>query len=160
MLQPENRTLLTTLLRAPEGYRLEHAIATTFTLDLSALLTIPLGFAGADLNESANKLAVMQSVQQYASKLDVFVQRGMVKVPHKPNALLAFLEPIVHPVAPPSRGHLFHPKIWVLRYSHVENPSEYQNRFRLICGSRNLTFDRSWDAAIVLDGEEIGRAHV
>ena len=159
MLQPENRTLLTTLLQPPVGYRLEHAIATTFTLDLSALLTIPLGFAGADLNESANKLAVMQSVQQYASKVDVFVQRGMVKVPHKPNALLAFLEPIVHPVAPPSRGHLFHPKIWVLRYSHVENPSEYQNRFRLICGSRNLTFDRSWDAAIVLDGEATNRRY-
>lgn len=157
MLQPENRTLLTTLLQPPVGYRLEHAIATTFTLDLLALLTVPLGFAGADLNESVNKLAVMQSVQQYASKIDVFAQRGMIKVPHKPNALLAFLEPIVHPVAPPSRGYLFHPKIWILRYSHTKYPSESQNRFRLICGSRNLTFDRSWDAAIVLDGEATNR---
>lgn len=157
MLQPEERTLLTTLLEAPEGFRLEHAIATTFTLDLTALLTIPLGFAGADLNESANKLAVMQSVQQYVSKIDVFAQSGMVKAPHKPNALLAFLEPIVHQVSMRPGGHLFHPKIWVLRYSHVENPSEYQNKFRLICGSRNLTFDRSWDAAIVLDGDTTNR---
>jgi len=161
MLQPDDRKLLAELLEAPDGYQLEHAIATTFTLDLTALLTVPLGFSGTDLMVGTNKLALLQSVQQYASKIDVFFQRGMLKVPHKNNSLLAFLEPTVHPVGPPANGYLFHPKLWVLRYSAIEQDAdlEKKSKFRLICGSRNLTFDRSWDAAITLDGEEKNRRY-
>ena len=161
MLQPDDRKFLAELLEAPDGYRLEHAIATTFTLDLTALLTVPLGFSGTDLMIGTNKLALLQSVQQYASKIDVFFQGGMLKVPQKNNSLLAFLEPTVHPVGPPTNGYLFHPKVWVLRYSALEQDadSEKKSKFRLICGSRNLTFDRSWDAAITLDGEERNRRY-
>jgi hypothetical protein len=161
MLQPDDRKLLAELLEAPDGYRLEHAIATTFTLDLTALLTVPLGFSGTDLMVGTNKLALLQSIQEYADKIDVFYQRGMLKVPQKNNSLLAFLEPVVHSVAPPPNGYLFHPKIWVLRYSAIEQDADTveKSKFRLICGSRNLTFDRSWDAAITLDGEERNRTY-
>ena len=161
MLQPDDRKFLAELLEAPDGYKLEHAIATTFTLDLTALLTVPLGFSGTDLMIGTNKLALLQSVQQYASKIDVFFQRGMLKVPQKNNSLLAFLEPTIHPVGPPANGYLFHPKVWVLRYSALEQDAdtEKKSKFRVICGSRNLTFDRSWDAAITLDGEERNRRY-
>ena len=63
MLQPDDRKLLAELLEAPDGYRLEHAIATTFTLDLTALLTVPLGFSGTDLMIGTNKLALLQSLR-------------------------------------------------------------------------------------------------
>ncbi len=159
MLQPDERTLLAELLEPPEGYQLDHAIATTFTLDLNALLTIPLGFVGSDLNESSNKLSLMQSVQQFAGRIDVFNQRGMIKVPSRPNSLLAFLEPMIHQVPATTQGYLFHPKVWVLRFSHIERPDEIQNKFKFICGSRNLTFDRSWDAAISLEGEVKNRRY-
>lgn len=46
MLSPDDRTLLVDLLTPPEGFTLHHAIATTFTLHLTALLPVPLGFAG------------------------------------------------------------------------------------------------------------------
>lgn len=159
MLSPDDRSLLADLLMPPPGYRLEHALATTFTLDLTALLTVPLGFAGADLVANTNHLAVLQAVREYADRVDVFAQRGMLKVPDKPNSLLAFIEQMIHPVGVPRPGALFHPKVWVLRFSSVAHSDDEGQRFRLVCGSRNLTFDRSWDAAIILDGEERNRRY-
>ena len=154
MLDPEDRLLLGDLLAPPDGYVLDHALATTFTLDLTALLTVPLGFAGADLASGTNELEIIRAVHEYAGKIDVFCQGGAIKVPNKPNSLLAFLEPIIHPVRPSLVGHIFHPKIWLLRFSSSDEVEMKLQKFRLICGSRNLTFDRSWDSAIVLDGEE------
>ena len=143
MLSPDERTLLVDLLAPPApGYRLEHAVATTFTLHLTALLPVPLGLAGADLSTSTDPLSILQAIRNYAGLIDVFCQAGHVAVPAQRNDLLAFLEPIVHQVKAPRPGHLFHPKLWVLRYVH-DDESE---RFRLVCGSRNLTHDRAWDA--------------
>ena len=156
MLTPDDRTLLVDLLAAPEGgFQLEHAVATTFSLQLTALLPVPLGFAGADLSASADPLSVMQAVRSYADRVDVFCQAGHVTVPQKHNDLLAFLEPMVHQVKAPSPGRLFHPKIWVLRF--VDQHGE--ERYRLICGSRNLTDARSWDAAVSLEGRVTDRVH-
>jgi hypothetical protein len=45
-------------------------------------------------------------------------------------------------------GGLFHPKIWLLRYtSETEAPA-----YRFLCLSRNMTFSRSWDLILRLDG--------
>jgi hypothetical protein len=159
MLSPDDRSLLGELLAAPDGFQLTHAVATTFTLDLTALLMVPLGFAGSDLRTDTNQMAVLQAIQEYSDRIDVFCQRGMTKVPMKPNKLLAFLEEMIHLVGPPQSGYLFHPKIWVLRFSPSDSSIVETEKFRLICGSRNLTFDRSWDAAITLDGEVRGRHH-
>jgi len=41
----------------------------------------------------------------------------------------------------------FHPKFWLLRFK-----SETEVRYRVIILSRNLTFDRSWDVSVVLEG--------
>jgi hypothetical protein len=159
MLAPDDRTLLADLLLPPEGFKLEHAVATTFTLDLTALLTVPLGFAGSDLVANTNQLAILQSVREYADRIDIFAQRGMVKVPAKPNSLLAFLEEMIHQVGVPRPGFLFHPKVWVLRFSLLGGDKSEGQKFRLICGSRNLTFDRSWDAAVILEGIEERRRY-
>ena len=97
----------------------------------------------------------MQAVRSYADRVDVFCQAGHVTVPQKHNDLLAFLEPMVHQVKAPSPGRLFHPKIWVLRF--VDQHGE--ERYRLICGSRNLTDARSWDAAVSLEGRVTDRVH-
>jgi PLD-like domain len=150
MLSPEERTLLVDLLAPPApGYRLEHAVATTFTLHLTALLPLPLGLAGADLSASTDPLSILQAIRNYADLVDVFCQAGHVAVPAQRNDLLAFLEPMVHQVKAPRPGHLFHPKLWILRFLHDDG----SERFRLVCGSRNLTHDRAWDAVISLEGD-------
>lgn len=149
MLSPEDRTLLVDLLAPPGvGFRLQRAVATTFTLHLTALLPIPLGLAGADLNSSTDPLSILQAVRNYADRIDVFCQAGHVSVPSQRNDLLAFVEPMVHQVKAPSPGHLFHPKLWALQYVNDDG----EELFRLVCGSRNLTHDRAWDAVISLEG--------
>ncbi len=48
MLELDTRTLLLDALRPPAGHRLDIAIGTTFTLDLTALLAVPLAAALRD----------------------------------------------------------------------------------------------------------------
>lgn len=148
MLSTEDRSLLVDLLSAPDGHRLEHAVGTTFTLDLESMFRVPLAFAGAEWRADADPLGVMHAVQSTVGRFDVFCQAGMVRVPSGGAGILAFLEPAVHQVKRPSPGHLFHPKIWVA--SFLDDHGDRQ--MRMLCGSRNLTGDRTWDAVIRLDG--------
>jgi len=155
MLSPDDRVLLVDLLAPSEaGYRLEHAVATTFTLDLTALLSIPLALAGADVGSSPDPLSIIQAVSNYTDRIDVFGQAGQIAVPARDNPLLAFLEKMVHQVKAPRPGRLFHPKLWVLRFSGADDDDEI---YRLVCGSRNLTGDKAWDAVISLEGRRTGR---
>src|SRR6266536_1505684 len=48
VLGPEDRRLATDCLRPPDGYGLDQAIGTTFTLDLLAVIAAPLAFARFD----------------------------------------------------------------------------------------------------------------
>lgn len=149
MLAPDDRTLLVDLLAPPEPeMQLRSAVATTFTLDLVALLAIPMGLAGSDLSTAGmDPLAVLGAIRQYADRLNVFCQAGEVSVPGEANDLLTFIEPTVHQVKAPRDG-VFHPKLWILRFADEGGEEMY----RLVCGSRNLTRDRSWDTAISLEG--------
>lgn len=157
MLSRDDRSLLVDLLSPPDGYHLDHAVGTTFTLDLTALVAVPLKFAGADLAEETDPLTALQAVRTYADRIDVFCQAGQIAVPARGNDLLSFVEPIVHPVDRPRPGYLFHPKIWILRFVADDADSAAVDAFRLVCGSRNLTHDCAWDAAVTLDGWQTKR---
>lgn len=148
MLAPDDRVTLREQLRPDPGTRLDYAIGTTFTLDLNAAVMIPLAFAAQAMRSSADPIAVLDAIRGAAGRVDVFCQVGHIKVPQTPNDLAAFLEPMLHEVEAPNRGFLFHPKLWVARYlDGNDNPT-----FRLLCGSRNLTSDMSWDTLVRLDG--------
>jgi hypothetical protein len=146
MLPPEGRVLLTEALRPEPGWRCEHAVATTFTLDLASVLLVPLAFAGHRLAEEPDPVEVMEAVRASAADLDVFCQAGSMHMPRQASALFAFLEPAVHQVS--HRRGLFHPKLWLRRYTADGETS----RYRLLVLSRNLTGDRSWDTCLRLDG--------
>jgi hypothetical protein len=153
MLEPENRLLLLDALRPPPGYSFDRAVGTTFTLDLVALLVTPVAFALFDVEAddgriAANPVAVLESVRRFANRIDVFTQAGLIRVPPAFRAAYAFLERSVIPVAAPRPGGIFHPKIWVIRFV----ASDGDVRIRFLCLSRNLTFDRSWDTVLRLDG--------
>jgi hypothetical protein len=157
MLAPRDRVLLLEALRPPQGFRLGHAIATTYTLDLVALLTAPLAFTFFDWEDddgrpSADPIALLEAVRRSARRLHVFCQGGAIHVPKHGQMLLAHLEPCVVEVAAP-RGGVFHPKVWLLRYEPGPEAEGEPARFRLLVGTRNLTFDRSWDTLLRLEGE-------
>lgn len=152
MLAPDSRTLLIDQLTPPPGHRFDAAVATTFTLDLTATLLPALAFTGFHLAGSVgDPIATLESVRSTANRIDVYCQAGAISVPEQAPDLLAFLEPMVHPVRPPGAG-LFHPKVWFIRY--VDDDSGVPS-YRLLVLTRNLTMDSSWDLAVRLDSERV-----
>lgn len=154
MLGPEDRRLLLDALRPPAGYELDQAVGTTYSLDLTSLLAAPLGFALFDRESSegqliADPIALIEAVRRYADRITVFCQAGEIAIPREYRAILAYLEGTVCEVVPPVRDAIFHPKVWLMRYVR----SDGARTFRLLCLSRNLTFDRAWDTVLRLDGE-------
>lgn len=154
-------------LRPPDGFRFDCAIGTTFSLDLIALLTAPLAFAMFDWQDDegnlaadpaspkCDPLALLESLRRCANRVHIFCQAGQIQVPPANQQLLTFLEQAVIEVAAPAARTggtgVFHPKVWVLRFVSMAEPD--QVRYRLLCLSRNLTFDRSWDTILVLEGQ-------
>lgn len=153
MLSPNERHLYMEALRPPAGYSFDRGVATTFSLDLITLLVAPLSFALFECREEkefdANPIAVLEALRRAADKLAVFCQRGRIYIPSAGSLLYSYLEKMVVEVVPPNENGVFHPKIWLLRYASDDKPVIY----KLLCLSRNITFDSSWDTLLVLEGE-------
>jgi len=151
LLEPQDRRLLLDCVQPPEGYSLDQAIGTTYSLDLYALLGVPVAAAFRDAmseDGQADPLATLEALRRYADRIHLFCQAGEIHVPRGQQRLFAYLEDCVIPVVPPSEHGVFHPKCWLLRFVGSDDDVQY----RFVCLSRNLTFDRSWDTALVLDG--------
>lgn len=139
------------MLIPPSGYRLAKAVAATYTLDLNTLLSIPVAlFFSQTLegNFETERVQLLEAIQRCPDVLRIYHQQGKIHVPRKHNRLYGLLEPCVVGILPDDAYTAFHPKVWVLRYEHDEEPTMY----RVIVLSRNLTYDRSWDIAAHLDG--------
>src|SRR6266498_979499 len=128
------------------------ARATTFTLDLAAALVPPLAFAAFELRGTPDPVAALEAVRSCADRGGVLSQAGQITVPVQASDLMAFLEPMIHEVDRPRPGHLFHTKLWLLRYTSDDDTPQH----RLLCLTRNLTRDHSWDAVVRLDGTATG----
>jgi hypothetical protein len=154
MLDPHERTLYLDALRPPSGYKLDQAIATTFSLNLLTLLSVPLSFAKFELNKKEeilnNPVTILEALQRSSGKFHVFCQNGSIKVPNSPNSLFSYLEKMIIEGSPPNKKGVFHPKIWVLRFKHEDRKKVF---YRFLSLSRNITFDKSWDTILTLEGE-------
>ncbi|OBI55661.1 hypothetical protein A5667_23165 [Mycolicibacterium fortuitum] len=156
-LTPETRVLLTDALRPPAGYRIEVAVGTTYSLNLTALLLAPLSFALFDRGDaeditSLDPIRLLEAVRRHADHTTVFCQAGGIHVPSQYRSILTFVEDSVREAAPSQEDSLFHPKMWALRFV----TEDQQRLHRVIVLSRNLTFDRSWDTALILDEQDDG----
>jgi hypothetical protein len=151
---------LVELLRPPAGCQLDTAVGTTFSLDLISALMLPLSFAFFDWEQSdgelvADPLALLEALRRYGDRFTVFCQSGQMRLPAKYPPLVTFLEPCVYEVQPPDPAGVFHPKTWALRFVCEDGTV----RYRVLCLSRNLTFDRCWDTVVALDGELADRTN-
>lgn len=163
MLDPHDRLVFLDALRPPEGYVLDAAIGTSFSLDLMALLVAPLSFAMMDRSDSgaalADPIALLESLRRYAERIVVFCQAGRITTSARQHLLFTYLEPIVIEVQAPDPLGVFHPKCWVLRYVPGAGAPSSAIRYRVLVMSRNLTFDRSWDTVVALEGELTNRTN-
>lgn len=161
MLDPGNRAAFTEELTPPPGFALHHAVGTTFTLDLDAALAVPLALtrfsdddastgeprAPEDGDAQPDRVSILAALLGVSERIDIFTQAGAMSV-DRPSELFELLGPMIHQGALP-RGGIIHPKVWFLSFTNIDG----ERRWRLLCSSRNLTFDRSWDAMIRLEGE-------
>jgi hypothetical protein len=153
-LTPQDRTLLIESLRPPADYQLHSAIGTTYSLDLIALMVAPVGFTFFDVDPNhpaflqLDPLELLEAIRRHASQIVLFCEAGRIAVPKHHRPLLTYLEDRIVQAKAPADGYSFHPKVWIIRYTNPGNEVWY----RLLCLSRNLTFDRSWDTVLTLDG--------
>jgi hypothetical protein len=152
ILSPDDRTLWLDALRPPEGYTFDRGVGTTFTLNLSTLLVAPLSLALHDVASTEEALSdpimLLDGIRRHAKRIMLFCQSGYIAIPKQANHLYRFLEDMVVEVKAPNGG-LFHPKVWLLRYTSDHGP----DIVRFLCASRNMDFSRSWDVLLRLDGE-------
>lgn len=156
MLTPQTRVMLTDALRPPAGHRVDLAVGTSYSLDLTALLLAPLSFALFDDAGhdplAADPVRLLEAVRRHTEHTTVFCQAGGIHVPADYRSIHTFVEDSVLEVMPPEGRTLFHPKVWALRFVSADGGT----RHRVVVLSRNLTFDRSWDTALVLDESDDG----
>lgn len=140
-------------LKPPEGFQLDGAIATTYTLDLETVLALPIAMrfnTTLEGNLQGENMALLEAISDVKDRFRVFFQQGNIQIPSQFNRLFTLLEPCLAPVTPESAYSAFHPKIWLMRFTGQNDPKDI--RYRLIVLTRNLTFDRSWDLAVTLEG--------
>ncbi|SBW83209.1 hypothetical protein PVE_R1G5328 [Pseudomonas veronii 1YdBTEX2] len=138
-------------LRSPPGFELTYALATSYSLELDTLLCLPMALsfdATLEGDWREKELALLEAIGTLKGRLKVFFQQGCIKVPRQFHKLFTLLEPCLVPMVPTQAYSSFHPKIWLLRFTNDSRDVHY----RLLVLSRNLTFDRSWDLAIALEG--------
>lgn len=163
MLPPDDRQQLMEALRPPQGYTLDRAVGTTFSLDLLALLTVPMAFTFFQMEEDdlpdGDPLLMLEALRQYAARIAIFCQAGQIAVPtqERRNLLFSYLEDSIFEVKARSQHGVFHPKVWAMRYCAKDQARPV--RYRLLCLSRNLTFDRAWDTVLTLEGELTERVY-
>lgn len=160
MLRPDERQHLLELLRPPAGCKLDVAVGTTFSLDLISALMLPLSFAFFDWEQAdgelvVDPLALLEALRRYGDRFTVFCQSGQIRLPPKYPPLVTFLEPCIYDVQLKDPDGVFHPKVWALRFVAEDGAV----RYRVLCLSRNLTFDRCWDTVVALDGELTDRSN-
>ena len=157
MLLPDSRTVAFELIRPPSGYHLDLAVLTTYTLDLEALLVLPLSVLAhpdGGLEELlADPLRLHQAIRDAGDRVHAFVDETGIGIPRGARPLYSMLESSVHAVRAPNGGS-FHPKVWVARFTADAGDAEDAedeappDLLRVAILSRNLVFDRSWDVAL------------
>lgn len=157
MLKPDTTVLLTDALRPPPGYEVDVAVTTTYSLNLTAMLIAPMTFAFATLDGAAgvddrDPAQLLDAVQRYMGRTTVFCQAAGIHVPATHSRIHTFLEDSLHQVESLRENTLFHPKLWAIRYRDAGGSLFH----RVVVGSRNLTFDNSWDTALILDEDAHG----
>ena len=152
MLDPNDaRSLYTNAVCPPPGYIFDQAIATTYTLDPTTLLSLPthLVLAERSSKEMPDPIKLLESLRRLSNRFSIYVDHTGIKVPSTKNPLYGMLETILIPVRARKERGVFHPKLWVLRF--VQPDTEEPPLIRVLVLSRNITYDRSWDISLQLE---------
>lgn len=138
-----------------DGYVVDYAVLTTYSLDMPSLLSVPFMLGTmSDLTEATMRspYLVLEAVNKSAGKFSVFCNAGSIAVPQANSKLYALLERSVVQVALPAKGAgfvNFHSKVWVIKET---NPNTEESQIKVVVLSRNLTCSNDLDVVCELIG--------
>ncbi len=146
-----NRYSYSELLQPEIGYKLDFAVGLTYSLDLEALLGIPVSLGLLDEADSElmrSPFYLLEAIRKSSDSLAIFCNAGSIALPQKIQSVYSLLENSVFEIKLPSREN-FHPKMWFIKYIDDDGHSY----IRVLVLSRNLTFDNSIDLCVSMQGE-------
>ena len=179
MFLPGSRIEWTSMVRPPDGYRLDAAIGTTYSLDFTALTAVLLASLDQQSNQPSwdDRAQLLHAITRLRDRVRVLVNRGQIRADvRSSNRMFTLFDQMVGEVR--HKNGNFHPKVWILKYTarkalDTENHADGTSKssapdaiYRLICTSRNLTLASTWEAVICVEGSigsdgesvEIGRS--
>ncbi len=133
MFEPAHRHNLLDLLRPPNGYRLDSAVGTTYSMDFVALTAVMLAFVDAEPEGEAggsNQAELLRAITRLSHRVRIFANRGHIGIDRSCGANKLFFclfDRIVSEVRPETG--CFHPKVWAARYTPKDiRETRTQNR--------------------------------
>lgn len=158
MFKPtSDRLYYSQILAPPPQYETVFAVGTTYSLDLDALIGACIALGLSESTDNAlkdNPLYLLEALRKTSDKLLIFCEAGQIKAPSISNKLYLLLEKMVVEIVMP-KTKSFHPKLWLVKYENAVKDTLY----RCVVLSRNLTFDRSWDISVCIEGKSVFEAN-
>lgn len=146
-----NRLSYSELLEPDPGYQLDFAVGLTYSLDLEALLGVPvsLGLLGeADPDLMKSPFYLLEAIRKSSDSIAIFCNAGGISLPKKIQSIYSLLENSVFEIKLQNRQN-FHPKLWFIKYINEEGHAY----IKILVLSRNLTFDNSIDLCVAMQGD-------
>lgn len=149
--QQANRLDYGSLLLPEPGYEASFAVGMTYSLDLEALLSVPISLGMLEEMDDSivnNPFALLEAIRKSSDKIAIFCNADGMSMPSQIRPVFALLENSVFCVHKDDISN-FHPKLWIIQYTKKGAP----DKVRVIVLSRNLTFDSSLDIAVEMTGD-------
>lgn len=98
MFRPDSnrdRTDYSGILMPPDGYKLDRAVGTTYSLDLEALTAVAICLGLSEETDSKlmqNPIGMLNALQKVSDKIVLFCEAGQIKVPTKATSACLLLK--------------------------------------------------------------------
>ena len=135
-----------------DGCKVEFAVGLTYSLNLEAMLTVPLAFGDLGELDSSVKQSpafLLEGIRRSSDKIALFCNKGGIHVPNETRTIYSLLETSIFEV---QNGKEilsnFHPKLWLVK----ETDRESIEWLKLSVMSRNLDFSTCLDICCSIRG--------
>lgn len=142
-----------------EGYKVDYAVGTTYSLDLNSFMSLPFSLGFIEDPDEAMKSSIaylFTALRLCTGKLALFCNFSNIKAPEgQKNTFLGLIEKSIFPVNPVNKMKKnpelvnFHPKVWIIQETGMNGEG---SRIKVIVMSRNITMDNSLDVVCELTG--------
>ena len=134
------------------GCKVDFAVGLTYSLNLEAMLTVPLAFGDLGELDSNVKLSpafLLEGIRRSSDKIALFCNKGGIHVPSETRTIYSLLESSIFEVQDGNDIFSnFQPKIWVVK----EIDKDGDEWLKLSVMSRNLDFSTCLDICCSIRG--------